>query len=164
MGRRLYRSRHDRMVSGVCGGIADHYEIDPTLVRLLAVVLTLVSFGTAVVVYVVMAIVVPEEPVADSEGSGPVMASAPPAPSPTPSGAIPPPGVPPAPPPPAGGPGPLPEHRPGRGGVTFGVVLVVLGLALLLSQFVPGLDLWRLWPLIIVAIGIRVMLRRRTAD
>ena len=56
------------------------------------------------------------------------------------------------------------HHERRGGGIVFGIILVLLGLALLLSQVVPGLDLWRLWPLIIVAIGIRVMIRGRSDD
>jgi hypothetical protein len=52
-----------------------------------------------------------------------------------------------------------PKPKPRGEGITFGLVLVLIGMALLASQFIPGLDLWRLWPLIIVAVGIRVMIR-----
>ncbi len=126
MERKLYRSRSDRMISGVCGGIADYFEIDPDAGRLIAVVLTIVSFGTALVVYVVMAIVVPEEPEAGVEGSGFAMADAPgqaAPPTPTPPGAMLPPEAPPVPPPPVPppsySPAPPPHRRPGRGGVVL---------------------------------------------
>ena len=128
------------MVSGVCGGIAQYFEIDPTLVRMAAVILMIVTFGTVVIAYVVMAIVVPEEPAA-AEGSAVLMsqapgASAPPPPPPPPASAPPSTSPPPQPPEPIA-PGEA-RHRPGRGGIVFGVVLVLLGFALLLSQFVPG--------------------------
>lgn len=162
MERKLYRSRRERMISGVCGGIAEYFDVDPTLVRLVAVVLTLVSVGTAAIAYLVMTIVVPEEPLGAGEGRGPAVVPPPVPPSGPQSSAqgVPPPAAP-APPgyPPMTGPQPTPPRRPTRGGITFGVVLVLVGLALLASQFVPGLDLWRLWPLIIVAIGIRTMFR-----
>jgi phage shock protein C len=173
MGRKLYRSRRERMVSGVCGGIAEYFEIDPTLIRLIAVVLAVASFGTAFVVYLVMAIVVPEEPADTAEGSGTAMSTppGPAAPAPPPAATVAPVAAPPAPPaPPTAPPTPPPgagqpqHHRRGRGGVAFGVILVFLGLALLVSQFVPGIELWRMWPLIIVVIGIRVMFRSRSAD
>lgn len=61
--KRLYRSRDERMISGVCGGIANYFSIDPTLVRLLFVALVLPG-GPAVVAYILMAIIVPEEPTA----------------------------------------------------------------------------------------------------
>jgi len=60
MKKRLYRSRSDRMLGGVCGGLAEYFDIDPTIVRLVAV-LTVFLNGLGLVAYVVMAIVVPVE-------------------------------------------------------------------------------------------------------
>lgn len=59
--RRLYRSRSDRMLGGVAGGIADYFGIDPVLVRLAFVALTLLG-GAGPIGYVIAWIVVPEEP------------------------------------------------------------------------------------------------------
>ena len=61
MNKRLYRSREDRRISGVCGGIAEYLGIDPTLVRILWVLLALAG-GPGVLLYIIMAVVVPEEP------------------------------------------------------------------------------------------------------
>lgn len=58
---RLYRSRRDRMIAGVCGGLADRLGWDPTLVRILFV-LSILLPGPQVLVYLVMWIVVPLEP------------------------------------------------------------------------------------------------------
>ena len=54
------RHRDDRMVAGVCSGIADYLGVDVTLVRLLTVVALLVSFGAALVAYVAAWILMPE--------------------------------------------------------------------------------------------------------
>lgn len=59
--RRLYRSRTDRRISGVCGGLAEYFKMDPTLVRLLFV-LGLLLVGGTFWAYIVMMIVIPEEP------------------------------------------------------------------------------------------------------
>lgn len=59
--KRLYRSRKQRQVAGVCGGIADYLSIDPTLVRLVWVILALIG-GPGVVLYIILAVIVPEEP------------------------------------------------------------------------------------------------------
>jgi phage shock protein C len=59
--KRLYRSRDDRMISGVCAGLADYIDIDPTIVRLLFV-LGLFAGGATFWAYLVMMLVVPEEP------------------------------------------------------------------------------------------------------
>jgi phage shock protein C len=60
--KRLYRSRKDRMVAGVCGGLASYIGIDPTLVRLLFV-LGLFAVGSTFLAYIIMMIVIPEEPI-----------------------------------------------------------------------------------------------------
>ncbi|MGD9100947.1 MAG: PspC domain-containing protein [Anaerolineae bacterium] len=59
--KRLYRSLDERMLAGVCGGIAEYFNVDPTLVRLLFVLFSLAG-GPGIVAYIVLAIVVPEEP------------------------------------------------------------------------------------------------------
>ncbi|HYY81666.1 MAG TPA: PspC domain-containing protein [Actinomycetes bacterium] len=59
--RRLYRSRTNRKLAGVCGGLAGYFNTDATLIRILFVVLALLG-GPGLVIYLVMWIVVPEEP------------------------------------------------------------------------------------------------------
>ena len=59
-GRRLVRRTDDRMVAGVCSGIADYVGVDPTIVRLAAVVGTVLGFGTLLVAYVVAWLLMPE--------------------------------------------------------------------------------------------------------
>lgn len=58
--KRLYRSRRNRMLAGVCGGIAEYAGIDPTIVRLIAVVLG--CMGGGLLAYIIAAIVIPDEP------------------------------------------------------------------------------------------------------
>ena len=59
--QRLYRSRSERMLFGVCGGLATYFDLDPTLVRLVFVLLTLAT-GIGLIVYIVMAIITPQDP------------------------------------------------------------------------------------------------------
>ena len=59
--RRLYRSRTDRKLAGVCGGLAQYFNTDATLIRVLFVVLALLG-GPGLVLYLLMWILVPEEP------------------------------------------------------------------------------------------------------
>lgn len=59
--KKLYRSR-ERMLAGVCGGVADYFNVDKTLVRIVVAALTLAYF-TGLLFYVLMWIIVPEEPV-----------------------------------------------------------------------------------------------------
>ena len=60
--RRLYRSQKDRMVGGVCGGLGDFFKVDPIIFRLIFV-LMLFGVGSGVLVYIVMMLIIPEEPI-----------------------------------------------------------------------------------------------------
>ncbi|MHA6794256.1 PspC domain-containing protein [Pseudonocardia bannensis] len=68
--RRLRRSRRDRMIGGVCGGLARHLDIDPVLLRVAAVALAL-SGGLGVLAYVIAWIVIPESVPGEPERTGP---------------------------------------------------------------------------------------------
>ncbi len=57
--KRLYRSRDNRMLGGVCGGLAEYFNIDPTLVRLAFLILFLAA-GSGPLLYLVMWVIVPE--------------------------------------------------------------------------------------------------------
>jgi len=59
--KKLYRSSTDKQIAGVCGGIAEYFNIDPTIVRLLWAFISL-AYGTGIIAYIVCAIVIPERP------------------------------------------------------------------------------------------------------
>ena len=59
--KRLYRSRRERMIAGVCGGLADYFDMDPTWVRIIFIVFLLLG-GSAFLVYLIMWLVVPLAP------------------------------------------------------------------------------------------------------
>jgi phage shock protein C len=140
---RLYRSRHDRMLAGVAGGLAEMWGADPSLVRVIWALLVIFTGGLALLVYIVMALVVPEEPV-DLD-------------------------VPPL----APGEEPSPEaravalsahearvaaRRASGGGFPAGAVLggflIILGGFFLAREFLPQIDFDWFWPLILVGLGI----------
>ncbi len=58
--KKVYRSKENRMVCGVCGGIAEYFNIDPTLVRLGWVLVAVCSFGTGVLAYFIAAVIIPD--------------------------------------------------------------------------------------------------------
>ncbi|HIR92416.1 MAG TPA: PspC domain-containing protein [Candidatus Egerieimonas intestinavium] len=58
--KRLYRSNTNYMLAGVCGGIAEYFNLDPTLIRLAWVILTLLGAGTGIVAYILAAIIIPQ--------------------------------------------------------------------------------------------------------
>ena len=59
--KRLYRSRRDVMIAGVCGGIAEYFDVDPTIVRLIAVVLIL-GWGSGLLAYLIAVLIIPKNP------------------------------------------------------------------------------------------------------
>ena len=59
--KRLYRSKTNKIIAGVCGGIAEYSNIDPTIVRLLWLFFSLI-WGTGLVAYIIAWIIIPEEP------------------------------------------------------------------------------------------------------
>ncbi len=59
--KRLYRSKNDRMIAGVCGGLGQYLGIDPTIIRLLFVAAVLAGFA-GVLAYLIMAVIIPLEP------------------------------------------------------------------------------------------------------
>lgn len=61
--KKLYRSRSNRIISGVCAGLGDFFNIDPTVVRVIFVLGMILGFGSFAFIYLVMIFVVPEEPV-----------------------------------------------------------------------------------------------------
>lgn len=60
--RKLYRSRVDRILGGVCGGLAEHFNIDPTIVRLLFVAFFVINPAAAAIIYIAAWVIIPEKP------------------------------------------------------------------------------------------------------
>jgi len=145
--RRLYRCRHDQRLAGVAGGLAEYFDLDPTLVRLLWVV-SIFFGGFGLLLYIVMAIVVPLEPEdgleAEQESHRPVTGE------------------------------PAHRHRSrsrdGGLGMSFlGIVLILFGALALADSLLPN---WAdrsgfLWPAFILALGILLLVtavRRREPE
>lgn len=62
MAKRLYRSGKERILGGVCGGIGEYLDMDPTVIRLIWIIFTLLSFGIGVIAYFIAWIIVPRNP------------------------------------------------------------------------------------------------------
>jgi|SRR5687768_8937616 phage shock protein C len=143
---RLYRSRHDRMLAGVAGGLAEIWGADPSLVRVIWALLVIFTGGIALLVYIVMALVVPEEPL---DFEGPLVA---PGEAPTPeakAAAL------------AAHEARVAERRAvggERGGfpasVVIGGFLIILGGFFLAREFLPSIDFDWFWPLVLVGLGV----------
>ena len=61
MTKKLYRLKHDRMIAGVCSGLAEYFDIDPTIVRLAWIVVILFA-GVGLLAYLIAIFIVPEKP------------------------------------------------------------------------------------------------------
>lgn len=58
------------MLGGVCGGLGEHIEVDPTILRFVWAVVTLLTIGTGLVAYIIAWILIPEEPVETAQSAG----------------------------------------------------------------------------------------------
>jgi phage shock protein C len=160
MNRRLYRSPDDRVLAGVAGGMAETYDFDPALVRVSWALLILVTGGVFLLLYIVMALVVPLRP----SGMMPWPAAGmPPAPgtpvgpdaSPDVTGTV----------PPAGPMSNAPawsyrHHRrhDATGPIVIGLILIIAGAYFLARQFIPAFNWGLIWPLLIVAGGLLLII------
>lgn len=146
MNRRLYRCRENRVLAGVASGVAEFFDLDPTLVRILWFLSIFVG-GVGILLYIGMAIIVPLEPAAAVPGETPGETAG------TAAGET------------AAAhnhafAGPSEGHRHGRGGtgrvsMFLGSALILFGGLALLDIALPDLGLsWRqLWPLFIIGLG-----------
>jgi phage shock protein C len=60
--KKLYRSNSDKMIAGVCGGLGKYFGVDPTLIRLIFALLVVFGVGSGILLYIILAIVMPLEP------------------------------------------------------------------------------------------------------
>ncbi|BDC35649.1 PspC domain-containing protein [Candidatus Methanoliparum sp. LAM-1] len=68
MNKRLYRSKKNKIIGGVCGGIAEYLDIDPTVIRIIYVLLTIFTeFLPGIIVYLLLWLIIPNEPEKDDE-------------------------------------------------------------------------------------------------
>lgn len=59
MQKKLYRSKKDRKISGICGGLAEYFSVDSTIIRIVAVALALLFFPLTIVVYIICIFIIP---------------------------------------------------------------------------------------------------------
>jgi phage shock protein C len=146
MSRRLYRSLDDRVIAGVAGGMAESYDLDPAVVRIGWALLILFTGGVFLILYIIMALVVPvrpddellpmegEQPVGDESTAGWV-AGQPPSASPR-----------------AARRARRKEGGDNTGPLILGAVLIMIGALFLIQRFV-SFDLGQLWPIAIIGLG-----------
>jgi phage shock protein C len=141
MNNKLYRSRTEKMIAGVCGGLAKYFDIDPTIVRVIFVI-SLFAGGTGLLAYIILWIVVPEEPFAwqrDTAGQA----------NQPPDAAV------------------NPEHpaieteTKNKRAVTGGVILVIIGVIFLADNLIPIFRFSTIIPIILIAAGIWIIVRSK---
>ena len=174
MNRRLYRSVADRRIGGVAAGTATYFDVDPSIARVLWLLLAFFTGGVFVIVYLVMWAVVPEEPWAPAMASGQPRAPAAPAAPATgeggeaatgeggaaastegtstegagSTGSVVPASWPPQPARASSGPG---------GHVILGAILILIGAWFLAQEFLPWLNWDLVWPVGLVVIGVLIL-------
>ena len=135
MNKRLYRSRKEKMIGGVCGGLAGYFDIDPVIVRVLFVVAVFMG-GSGILAYIVCWIIMPEEPF-----TAPAAAAAPTTAAEQPQSAT-----------------PVQEVN-HRGSMTLGVVLIAIGGLFLLHNLLPALHFIHMWPIVLILLGLAILSR-----
>jgi phage shock protein C len=146
MNEHLYRSRDDRMLAGVAGGLAEIWDADPSLIRIVWAMLVVLTGGLALLVYIIMAIVVPEQDASTPAGS-PERREARRAARAARRAA----GT---------------EHG-NSAGIVIGALLILIGLAFSVRTWLPALDFDYFWPLALVGLGVVVLVvgwRRDSQD
>ena len=171
MSRRLYRSVQDRRIGGVAAGTAEYFDIDPSIARVLWVLLAIFTGGAFLIAYLVMWAVVPEEPwdpdtivgTASVPGQAPSGDAAPGENAAT-SGAARRGAAAGAEPPQAhryrlrrGRPSSV-SHSGPSGRVILGAILILIGGWALAREFIPGFNWGLLWPIGLVVIGVIILL------
>ncbi len=145
--KRLYRSVVDKKIGGVCSGLAEYFDIDPLLVRLIFVVLALAG-GGGVLIYLVLWVITPEKPMVAGQpftNPGPGFHQQPnPDPQAAPAGAEMP-----------KDPAPTQDNKDirSKGSLIGAMVLITLGILFLADEFIPNIDFGDLWPVILIVIG-----------
>jgi phage shock protein C len=134
--KKLFRSQTNSVIAGVCGGLAEYFDIDPVLVRVIFVLLLLFG-GGGLLIYIILWIVTPQKPISfDSAHFAQFSKDNPET---------------------AKEPGQEETNEPKtykyRGSMIGGVILVTLGILFLLDEFIPHLDFGRLWPVLLIIIG-----------
>jgi phage shock protein C len=155
MAKKLYRSTLDKMIGGVAGGLAEYFDIDSTLVRVLFIVVVFLG-GGGIIAYIILWIVVPQKPYelpkypfnqSPSEGSGSSNFSADQTKSDSfsmSSNSV------------AGS-----MTQPNNKQIWVAIVLMVIGGLLLLDNIFPRFDFDHFWPVILIAIGVGLLLKAK---
>lgn len=136
MGRRLYRSKEQKMLGGVCGGIAEYLDVDVTLVRIICLLALFSGFG--LILYIFAWIIMPENPyqlkeeIVDKQPKNGTKQD----------DAV------------------ETEDKANKSNEVLGWVLVILGVLLLLNRLLPWLSFKIIWPVLLIIIGLGILFKK----
>ncbi len=133
MSKRLYRSKTDKMLFGVCGGLGEYFEIDPVIVRLLFVAFAFGGLG--IIVYIIAAIVISEEQTKQTKEQQNENKKIKELKLDIHSGAS-------------------------QGQMLFGLIILLLGISFLLQNIFHWFQFKLIWPFILIFIGIAILIRQ----
>ncbi len=139
----LYRSRTDRVFGGVAGGIARSLNADPSLIRIVFAILVIFG-GGGLLLYLILWIAIPEEPVSYFQDSAKVADAGTGSPEPDSEQGVP-------------QPQPVPAPR-NQGALIAGLIMIFIGLIFLADRFLPRIHLGDFWPVLIVIAGLALIL------
>jgi phage shock protein C len=147
--KKFYRSRTDKVFAGVCGGLAEYFNMDAVLVRLIFLVLVIAA-GGGFLAYIILWIITPEKPIDYSQFQNPSTMENKQSSYEEPKGSdqtskndpfrYP------------------PRKHKDRGSLIGGLVLITLGTLFLADEFIPHVSFSDLWPIILVVIGIGLLI------
>lgn len=130
--KKLYRLPNQGQILGVCAGIAEYFDIDVTLVRIVTLISAFVTGGGMIVVYFIMSLIIPVNPSDTSPINGSLHD--------------------------------IKNEYSSKFGNYFGLILVIFGIWLLMSQIFPMLIIFRwdyIWPIILIIVGILIITKKR---
>jgi phage shock protein C len=136
---RLYRSRRVRVFGGVAGGLAHYFNIDPIIIRILFIAFTILH-GFGLLIYIVLWIVVPEEPFELAYGVRPEdQVNAEGIPVATNSTVF--------------GDATIPIKKSNSGRMIAGTILIAIGLIFFADRYIPSFEFWDVMPIVILVVG-----------
>lgn len=128
MDTRLHKSTKDKIISGVCGGLGEHFRVDSSIIRIIWAIAAF-AYGTGILLYIIAAIILPSddyERVEDDSRSENLLNA--------------------------------------DNSKLIGTIFIISGLLFLLRQFTPFLDSKYVWPIILIALGLFIIVKGGSKD
>ncbi|WFD11275.1 PspC domain-containing protein [Tepidibacter hydrothermalis] len=136
MDKKVYRSIDDKVLAGVCGGLAKYFDIDSTIIRVLWI-LGFFAGGLGILAYIICAVIIPQESFVEYNMNKSTYNEAMPR---------------------------YDEDRSKKNKVVLGSILVIIGVFSLIDEYLYWMDIEKLWPIIFIVIGIYIIVKKQGDD